>query len=796
MATFYELHEQMACWIARHVVRKKHLVALVLIAITAFFGYQSLKTTIVSKMEDLLPNKHPFVQLHDRFRNLFGGANVVVIQVKAKEGDIFNEKILWKVRRISDALVFFPGVDRYKIYSIAVRKLKNVVVTDWGLEFPPLMWPEVPKTPEENADLKRKIFTNEVYYGTFVSFDGKAALISAEFYEKGINYRELFTRFKKIRAEEEDGTAEINIVGDPIILGYIDHYLNQTYLIIGLTLLAMIVLIFIYTGSKTFTLLPLISSLVSGIWGVGFAGMMGYNTDPLILVVPLLLTARALTHSIQFNERFVEEMEKGKDRDQAVEATVGALFYPGFAGIITDGIGILLISIIPIPLLVKLGMICFFWAMSVVFSVLFLNPVMLLYLHPKARKEHKGTRGIFDRMLDLNVKMVSGKNAWVVLVTTAILLGGFFYLEHKQPLEYGDAKPGTPLLWPKSRYNTDEAKINEYFPGVMNPLLVVVEGEGEEAIKHPDTLQAMVDFQWFLATVPEVTASVAYPTLLKTIQMKFYEDYPKWAVVPDEQKKVGALAYLMTGGGAEPGDYDKYVNPEFTKSNVLVFCKDRVGTTIDKVVDKCEGYIKDFEAKGNGGAKMVDFKLAAGLLGLRYAVNHEVKGFQLTLATAVYVATAFFCMLSFWAFSPGLLLIIPLWLANFFCYRYMAAMDIGLNINTLPVAAIAVGIGVDYGLYFLGRVEEEIVANENLELSVAQAIRTTGRAITFTGVAIILAVVVWLFSSIRFQAEMGVLLAVVTVFQIIGTLVLLPAMVLIVKPAFLLEHIKGKGCRI
>lgn len=798
MATFYEIHERMACGVARQVVRKKHLVAIVLLAITVFFGFQSLKTTIVSKMEDLLPSKHPFVQLHERFRNLFGGANVVVIQVKAKEGDIFQEQILWKIRRISDELVYFPGVDRYKIYSIGVRKLKNVVVTDWGLEFPPLMWPEVPKTPEENAELKRKIFTNEVYYGTFVSFDGKAALISAEFYEKGINYRELFKRFQKIRAEEEDDTAEINIVGDPIILGYIDHYLNQTFLIIGLTFLAMIVLIFMYTGSKTFTLLPLLSSVVSGIWGVGFAGMLGFNTDPLILVVPLLLTARALTHSIQFNERFVEEIEKGKNRDQAVEATMAALFYPGLAGIITDGIGILLISIIPIPLLVKLGMICFFWAVSVVFSVLFLNPVLLLYLHPKVKQDHKHARGIFDRILEKNVRIVSGKNAWVVVVTTAIVLGGFFYLQHTQPLEYGDAKPGTPLLWPKSRYNTDEVKINEYFPGVMNPLLVVVEGveNAEEPIKHPDTLQAMVDFQWFLATVPEVTASVAYPTLLKTIQMKFYEDYPKWAVIPDEQKKVGALAYLMTGGGAEPGDYDKYVNPEFTKSNVLVFCTDRVGATIDKVVEKCEKYIKDFETTGSAGAKLVDFKLAAGLLGLRYAVNHEVKGYQLTLATTVYVATAFFCMLSFWAFSPGLLLIIPLWLANFFCYRYMAAMDIGLNINTLPVAAIAVGIGVDYGLYFLGRVEEEIVTNENLELSVTQAIRTTGRAICFTGVAIIMAVVAWLFSSIRFQAEMGVLLAVVTVFQMIGTLVLLPALVLIVKPPFLLEHIKEKGCRI
>lgn len=760
---------------------------ILMILITAFFGYYISKITIGSNMADLLPRENAYVKLDNQFRQIFGGSNLVLIQVRVKDGDIFNEETLWKVRRITDKLIFFPGVDRYKVYSIAVRKFKNVVVSDWGMQFPPLMWPDIPKSDEEMNALRRKIFTNDMYYGTFVSFDAKAALISAEFFEEDINYRELFNEFQKIRSEEENDNTEINIAGDPLILGYIDHYLKQTYVIMGLTFFAMVVLLYFYTRSFSFMLVPVLSSLISAIWGIGFAGMLGFNIDPLIFVVPLLITARALSHSIQFDERLVEEMEHVRNWKQAVENTIVALFYPGLSGIITDGAGILIIAIIPIPLLFKLALICFFWATSVVFSVLFFNPVLNLYLPPHDVESTDHARGLFDRLLDGIISLSAGKNAWVVVMVVVLLVGGFFYLDKKFPLVIGDAKPGTPLLWPDSQYNTDEARINEYFPGVMNPLLVVVEGEKEEAIKEPAVLEAMVDFQWEVASLSEVTASLAYPTLLKTIQMKFYEDYPKWFIIPDDAHKVGVVAYLMSGGGAEPGDYDKYVDYEFKNSNITVFCRDRMGTTIDSVIKYCEDYINKFEDEDTEASNLLDFKLAAGLIGLRHAVNAEIEKYRFTLITLALILTAIFCNFFFWGVSPGILLILPLFVANFFVTRYMALMDIGLNINTLPVASIAVGIGVNYGIYLMGRVKEEMAHKKDLDAAVAVAIKTTGKAITFTGVTIILGVITWVFSSIRFQAEMGILLAVVTVFHLVGSLILLPAVILIVRPRFLLK---------
>ena len=141
----------------------------------------------------------------------------------------------------------------------------------------------------------------------------------------------------------------------------------------------------------------------------------------------------------------------------------------------------------------------------------------------------------------------------------------------------------------------------------------------------------------------------------------------------------------------------------------------------------------------------------------------------------------------FRALSPGLILVLPLFVANFLVFGYMAIMKIGLNVNTLPVASIAIGVGVDYGIYFLSRVKEEYQRVNDLQEATAIAILTTGKAITFTALTIILSVTTWVFSSIKFQAEMGLLLSMVTLFHLCGALIFLPALVTVLKPRFIVK---------
>jgi hypothetical protein len=729
--------------------------------------------------------------LDKEFRHIFGGSNVVLIQVKAKSGTIFNEALLKKVRRVTDQLIFFPGIDRNKVYSIAARKVKHMKISSWGMESPPIMWPDIPSTPEDIAALKRRVFTNGTVFGKLVSLDGKAALISAEFVPEEINYREIFKKFQKLREEENDDIAEINIVGDPIIYGTIDSHLTETVSILGITLLAILLLLYCYTQSISFMIMPMISAIISGCWGVGFAGVLGYNIDPLILVVPLLITARALSHSIQFNERLVEEMERFGDKKQAVYETIRALFYPGIAGIVTDSLGILIIAIIPIPLLVKLSYLCFFWALSVIFSVLFLNPVVAMLLPYRGGKGGVDRKSVikkelfFDRVLAKTASLTaSKKRSWTVIAIVLVLLATGTYLNSK--LIIGDARPGTPILWPDSCYNLDEKSINDHFPGVMNPLLIVVEGSEPSVIKQPAVLEAMDRFQKHLSGLPEVGATLSYVDLIKTVNMKFFENMPKWNVIPSDNRGVGAVAHLMQGGGAEPGDFDKYVDYEYKDSNIAIYLMDRMGTTIETVLNSCQLYIdKCKEDKTLPG--LIQFKLAAGLMGLKASLNQEIQRFNLTLLILSLVVTAVFCSIFLNAFSSGLILILPLFVANYLVFGYMAIMNIGLNINTLPVASIAIGVGVDYGIYLLSRIKEEYIRAGDLHEAIFSSILTTGKAIAFTALTIILSVIIWVFSSIKFQAEMGLLLSIVTLFHLAGALIFLPAIIMVLKPKFIVN---------
>ena len=333
----------------------------------------------------------------------------------------------------------------------------------------------------------------------------------------------------------------------------------------------------------------------------------------------------------------------------------------------------------------------------------------------------------------------------------------------------------------------DEKKINEYFPGVMNPFLIVVEGNDIDVIKQPEVLNTMAQFQRYLAGLPEVGGTLSFADLVKNVTMKYYEDMPKYNIIPATLEEIGQVAYLMQGGGAEPGDFDPFFDLHFKLSNIRIYCRDRVGTTIESVIKKCEEFIakasqdKDF-------SKFAKFKLGAGLIALRASIIQDIDEFQLTLLILALASMAFFCTLFFQSFSPTWIFIVPLFISEYLAFSYLAVRGIGLNVDSCPVISIAIGIGDDYGIYLLSRIKEEFATYRDLNKAVSVAIQTTGKAITLIAVTLGLSVTTWAFSSIAFQADMGFLLGLVTCFHLIGTLTFLPALVRLVKPSFIVNQ--------
>ena len=769
-------------WLARFVVNRKFYVLFCITVVTAFLLFYALKVQVRTFFPDLLP-EHPYVELVKKYAS-FGGTNQVLVEIRVKSGSIFNRKTLGKIIKISEELTYITGVDRNKITSIGVKKIKNFKVSAWGIEFPSLMFPDVPKTEQEMEDLKRDIYSNTLYFGKLISQDSKAALITAGFFDEGVDYDTVYEKLEGIKKDYSDENDDVFIVGGPYLYGVISHFLGQTVMVFIMTGVVMFILALIYTSSLRLVLLPFLSAAICGIWGIGFIGLLGYNLDPLILVVPLLISARALSHSIQFNWRCNEEFAETGSIKTACENTIKGLFYPGLSGIITDGIGILLIVFVPIPIMEKLGLVCFLWAMSMVLVVLILNPIVYLYLPAskniqKWREKKQG--GLMESIMRSVALCSRGKPAILIVTATVItvVVTGWFALK----IEVGDVYPGTSLLRPQSPYNEASSVIAQDFPGLMDPLLIIARADGDAGISRSDLMQKVSEFQFYLMESPAVKGTVSISDLVKNLMMKYQEDDPKQYMLPDTNAAVGAMLFLLMSGGAEPGDFDQYYTYDHSAASLIAYCKDHTRKTISHLVSYCNDFISNNENKD------IHFDFAAGSVGVIAATNDAVARDQVFLSIAAFGVTFLFCTFFFQSFVAAGLLLVPLVVANLCVFGYMGFFGIGLNLQTLPVSTIAVGIGVDYGIYLLSRIKEESIRLQSFQEGLMEAIRTAGNAVTITAVLIIVGVIFWVISDIKFQSDMGILLAIVTFFHLLGTLFLLPYLVRVVKPKFILKEI-------
>ena len=331
------------------MVEKRAIILALVILATIVFGFFAVQIEMYTTFADLLPEDHPYIQVHNRYWKTFGGANVVLLSVEATQGDIFNTRTLEKIKALTELIERTPGANNYQIFSIARQKVKDVRATAWGIEVEPVMWPDVPRSAEEIQRLRNLVYANPTVMGRLSSEDGKAALITAAFNEERLDYAALFGRVRQAIKELEDSTTRIHAAGEPILYGWIYYHLGSIAQIIALTCLSIFVILAVYYRNLNGILIPVLSALVTFIWGTGFTALMGYNFEPLILVVPFLIAARTISHSIQFRERFFEELERYGDKEKAAVESTAGLMMPGSVSIITDAIGLTVLLVAPMP---------------------------------------------------------------------------------------------------------------------------------------------------------------------------------------------------------------------------------------------------------------------------------------------------------------------------------------------------------------------------------------------------------------------------------------------------------------
>ncbi|MFT3924702.1 MAG: MMPL family transporter [Myxococcales bacterium] len=748
------------------------LASLAVLSVAMGFCWSAVK--VESRTIDLFPATHPYVETFKKYSDVFGGASRVVIQLQVKQGTIFERDTLEKIRRITKQVELLPAINNYQVLSIAQRKAKELQNdSSAGFRAVPVMWPEIPQSEAEIANLKRRILANRRLYGTLVSLDTSATLIVAGFFEDSLDPKRLYQRIDRIIQAERDENTEIRAIGRPMMVGFIMTESPRLFLIMGVTVASMILLLAAYFRNLAGVLVPVCAAGLSALCGMGFVGLVRHNFDPLVMVIPFIITARALSHSVQMVNRYLLETSQGKNSYEAAFVCATALFKPGTLAIVTDVVGILLIYLAPIPLLQKLSLMGAVWFTSIFLSGMVLCPLMLSLLpepSPRTRKPNAFLHALLTRLGGVCV----GPQRYTVFACSLLAMAlGFVFAKD---LVIGDVHPGTPMLWPDSRYNSDTERIARTF-GNTEELTVVVEGETRDAIKTPAVLQAMEAFQRHMEELPEVGATSSLADLLPGLISILHGGDPKWELIPTE-KEQSAFFLEMMYSSADPGDLTRFVTVDSKNANIVLFLRDHKGETLRRVVAHAKQFITHNPVRGAA------FRLAGGYGGLLAAINEEVTEFDVKITLAAFGATLVCCWLAFRSLFASVFFLLPLIGSNYMTYALMGARGIGLDVNALPVVALGVGLGVDYGLYVVEAVQEHYDRGLTVNEAVLRGIQDAGQGVLLTGLTMACGLAFWAFSFLRFQADMGLLLLFWMTMSMLGGLVLLPAVLAALKPRF------------
>jgi len=776
--------------LADFIINRRLLVLLVIILITGYFFYHMLQLRIFTNFNELLPQSHAYVKTHNEFRKVFGGLNFLVMMVSVKEGTIFNQQTLKKIRYITDELEGIPATDRYRITSITHRKLKKSKITSWGMEAVPLMWPKIPKNEEEMEALKEAIYSNEAYYGTYVTFDSKKATIFADFFDEDLDYTVVYNELERLRSETEDENTTVSIIGNPMHLGAVASMINEMNLIMIGTGILMPVLIYLAFRSLLAALFVPFTAVVSGIWGLGFMSLMGYNLDPLIFVMPFLISLMAFRHSHQLYNRYFEEYIKTRDKLACIRVIIEEMFLPGVTSIVTDAFGIAIVAIAPIPVLQKMAIAGCFWCFVTVIIGLILTPIVLSYIPVTPRflahieneqKKDIERRGFANRFADWLAPFITGRGRYYVPIIVSIILVFSYYWSEQ--LIVGDAQVGSNLLYPSSRYNQDSVRINRNLP-LINPFYIVLEGKKPRSLTNRRILLDIKNFSDYMMRHSGAAGAVNIIGLLQSVPKYLHDDDPKWIGLPEDEASVSRYLINIRLSG-DPGDMNQFLDHELRQTNLVFYFTNKTGGTIEKAISTAKEYIDSL----SGITEDFKYKLCGGVIGVEASINEVVAEKQLQTLLLALAMVFVFCTINFASFKAGLILTIPLVISNFMAFAYMAMNNIGLSVSTLPVSAAGIGMGVDYGIYMLARAAEEKKRTPNLTLNeiLVITIKTYTKSVIYVAGTLVLGLLVWVLSGLKFQAQMGLMLAVILFLNCLGAVFLVPVLILFFKPKFLVK---------
>ncbi len=747
--------------------RKTFLTFFVLV--TLALGYSASQIRLDPGFNKQIPVSHPYMENYLHYSETFTGANTILVSINWKgEGDIYNAEFLEVLRQVTDEVFFIPGVRRASVRSLFTPDVRYVEISEEGFVGDVVIPPHFSGTPDDLEQVRSNAArSGEI--GRLVANDLNAAIVNAELQEfnpetgERVSYVEVAAQLEEIRTRFEDENIEINIVGFSKLVGDVIEGLFAVMGFFAIAFAITALMLWIYSGSLVQTIVALLVALVPVIWLLGTLPLIGMGIDPMSILVPFLIFSIGVSHAVQMTNAWKQEIFAGMGSLAASKSAFCKIFIPGALALLTNALGFGVIMLIDIPIVRELGITACIGGLLMIFTNKMMLPIIISYLKLDqrayaARQTQKGQK--HKLWWRLSVLATPGPALIVFAISLVLLIAGSW---KSRDLIVGDVGVGAPELRESARYNQDNLRITESYSIGLDVLAIYMENDISEACLDPDVMRAVEQLDFHARSIPGVNSVQSVAGMGKVSIAGNNEGNPRWAAIP------GSSRGLMAGSRAYSDSHGLVVDGCQTMQ-ILLFLNDHEGDTIALAVDQVERIIADIDEP------KVQFKLAGGNVGVMAASNEAVQQAEAQMHGSLLLAVALFCWLTFRSGRAVLCILIPLAIVATLCSAVMALFGIGLKVATLPVMALGVGVGVDYGIYLYERMQYELALGNDVRTAFYEAMCQRGTAALFTAFTMSVGVGTWVFAPLKFQADMGVLLAFMFLVNVFGAIFLLPGL--------------------
>jgi predicted RND superfamily exporter protein len=780
--------QRFVAWLGRIAFSHRTLILSLFAVITALMAYAAVTgLRIDTKFTKQLPLQHEYMKTFVDHQAEFGGANRILVAVLARDGNMFTPEFFQALRTATDEVFFIRGVDRARVQSLYTPNVRYTEVVEDGIQAGNVIPADFQPTPEGLARVRENILKAGIV-GRLVANDFSGAIVSGTLQDEDpetgapLDYirvaKDLEQKIRdrlmgdqvQVDVRASTSPVEVHMIGFAKIVGDIAEGSLSVAMFAAVTVVLTLFFVWIYIQSFKVALVPVVCSIVAVIWQLGLLVVLGYGVDPLGILVPFIIFAIGVSHGVQKISAVSDAALEGADSMEAAQRTFRALFLPAIVALLADLVGFVTILLIPVQVIREMAITASLGVGVVILTDLILLPVLVSHVHFDA-----GYRGRIERRAAHLARfwawlgrIANRGPALAVIAIAAVLTGLGWYKGRETPI--GDTQAGVPELRPDSRYNVDSDVITSKFSIGVDIINVIVETEPDGCIDY-DVMTAIDRFAWHMANVPGVQSVMALPGVMKVVSAGWNEGSLKWRNIPrNREQLVQSQAYLETSTGL--------FNSDCSVMPVMMFTSDHRAETIERVVAEVKKW------RADNPTPKAKFRLATGNVGVMAATNEEVKAKEYPILAGVFAAVIVMCLLTFRSVTGTLCVVIPLALVSVLAYAIMAIVGIGLKVSTLPMVALGVGIGVDYGIYLFSRMQDYLDRGDSVHDAYLHTLRVTGASVVFTGITLAVGVVTWVFSPLKFQADVGILLTFMFLVNMLGAILVLPALAAwLVKPS-------------